>query len=190
MPIFHGDRWLHLLVFIWERTTKNLQLLQTRVTHTLSCVWLWCTSTFLAEKMKGHQAAESSTQDQLLWAAPTPRSLCCPSSFPGCWSLWGSPLWLGPKSQQAIKVVLCFTHTAKPGLSLNVSLVTQGKARRGIHWSAAIYTSDWMTWVGRCSIRRISGKLQESYGHTLINNFKKLPHVMNTDFNLRKRMYQ
>lgn len=111
MPIFHGDGWLHLLVFIWERTTKNLQLLQTRVTHTLSCVWLWCTSTFLVEEMKGRQAAESTMQDQLLWGAPTSRSLRCPSSFPKCWSLQCSPLWLGPRSQQAIKVVLCFTHS-------------------------------------------------------------------------------
>lgn len=54
MPIFHGVHWLHLLVFIRETTTKNLQLLQTWVTNTLSCVWLWCTYTFLAEEMKRH----------------------------------------------------------------------------------------------------------------------------------------
>lgn len=38
MPIFHGVHWLHLLVFIRETTTENLQLLQTWVTNTLSCV--------------------------------------------------------------------------------------------------------------------------------------------------------
>lgn len=57
MPIFHRVHWLHLLVFIQETTTKNLQLLQTWVTNTLSCVWLWCTYTFLVEEMKRHQAA-------------------------------------------------------------------------------------------------------------------------------------
>lgn len=145
MPIFHGDRWLHLLVFIWERTTKNLQLLQTRVTRTLSCVWLWCTSTFLVEEMKGDQAAESTVQDQLPWGAPTSRSLRYPSSFPERWSLRCSPLWLGPRSQQAIKVVPCFTHSQTR--ALNVSLLTQGRARQGIHWSAATYASNWLTWT-------------------------------------------
>lgn len=57
MTFFHGVHWLHLLVFIQETTTKNLQLLQTWVTNTLSCVWLWCTYTFLVEEMKRHQAA-------------------------------------------------------------------------------------------------------------------------------------
>lgn len=57
MLIFQGVHWLHLLVFIQETTTKNLQFLQTWVTNTLSCVWLWCTYTFLVEEMKRHQAA-------------------------------------------------------------------------------------------------------------------------------------
>lgn len=38
MLIFHGVHWLHLLVFRQETATKNLQLLQTWVTKTLSCV--------------------------------------------------------------------------------------------------------------------------------------------------------
>lgn len=38
-------------------------------------------------------------------------------------------------------------HTQPNQGSLNVSLLTQGRARQGIHWSAAIYASNWMTWT-------------------------------------------
>lgn len=153
MPVFHGDRWLHLLVFIWERTTKNLQLLQTRVTHTLSCVWLWCTSTFLVEEMKGHQAAESTTRDQLLWAAPTSRSLPVPAASLGAGACGaGTVAWsqepAGNKGGNS-------ASESKPGLSLNASLLAHGKVRDTLI-CCHLPRAGWPGW--RCSIRRISGK--------------------------------
>lgn len=130
MLIFHGDHWLHLLVFRQETTTKNLQLLQTWVTNTLSCVWLWWADAFLAEEMKRQQAAIRKHHARP--AAPTSPRL---HRLRGAQQL---PCVAQP-SQQAIKVILC-SHS--PESALWTSPSGSGQARG--HRSPAAYASGWL----------------------------------------------
>lgn len=130
MLIFHGDHWLHLLVFRQETTTKNLQLLQTWVTNTLSCVWLWWADAFLAEEMKRQQAA--TRKHHARPAAPTSPRL---HRLRGAQQL---PCVAQP-SQQAIKVILC-SHS--PESALWTSPSGSGQARG--HRSPAAYASGWL----------------------------------------------
>lgn len=64
------------------------------------------------------------------------------------------------------------------------------RVKRGVHCSAAIYASNWMTWAQAQHQEGYQGRLQQSCGHTLSHNLRKLHDVLNTDFNSRKRMYQ
>lgn len=193
LPIFHGVHWLHLLIFILETTTKKLQLLQTWVTNTLSCVWLWCTYTFLVEEMKRHQAAvRKHHARQQLQRAPTSRSLCCPrgaQQLPSaCWSLRCSPPRLGPGSQQAIKVVLCFICSQTSALLMSPSDSGQDEVGDTL---ICCHLCQWLTDLdGVTAWVHYQGSLQEHWGCTLINCLRKLPDVINIDFNSRKRIHQ
>lgn len=70
------------------------------------------------------------------------------------------PLWLSPRSQQAIKVVFCSTQSQTlcwAKLSLNASLLTQSKEGEG--YIDLLSFTPATGWLGRRhSMRRISGK--------------------------------
>ena len=194
MLIFHEVHWLHLLVFIRETTTKNLQLLQPWVTNTLSCVWLWSTYTFLVEEMKRHQAAirkhharpatpnSSNVKKSPLSHGSSAASLCVlePAVQPtAAWSQESA----GNKGGTLFRM-----QPNECSLLMSPSDSGQDKARDTL---ICCHLRQWLADPdgGTASVH-YQGSLQEHCCHTLINYLRKLPDVLNIDFNSRKRIYQ
>lgn len=172
--IFHGVQWLHLLVFRQETTTKNLQLLQTWVTKTLSCVWLWSTYTFFEEEMKRQPAA---TQRHHAWPAATQHSEVRTSPLPH--RSFGTAHCCSQKPAGS-KGDLCLAYCPK---MLSISWLDFGQPP----WSFAFRpVADWPRWKQGFSTSH-QGSLEEHCCHTLMSYFGKLPKVVNTDFSSKKR---
>lgn len=164
--IFHRVHWLHLLVFIQETTTKNLQLLQTRVTSTLSCVWLRCVYTFLAEEMKRQWAAApgpSCSNELERGEAPTvPREL---GSVPLRAGACGQPT---ATCDEGGTVLRMRPNERSPLAS--PSDVGQDEVR------------DTPICCRLCQRLANPGGLQEYRSHTLVSYSRKLPDAINIDF--------
>lgn len=172
MLIFRRVHWLHLLVFIKETTTKNLQLLQTWVTSTLWCVWLRCVYTFLAEEMKRRQAAgrEPSCSSELeqgdvpaVPREPEP-AVSPPQRAPE------------PAGNEAGTMLHVQPNERSPFMS--PSDLGQDEVRdTPICWRLC-------QWLANLA------SLQTYSSHTLISYLRKLPDAINTDFNSRKMIQQ